>query len=179
MFLPLTDCRFVVTSGTHDAFFTANISDEFPLRSIASRLPASLVLDSQLGARAIRSTATTPLSHPTRLAASDLIALAQLNRILRNDIHYINATQTLWYVKLNVSGSRRLARFPLTLTLAAMHRLSEICRYRPIELSAFLSSQENWLLSEFISAAPGQFLDAIASELTGFQFLLPNVRPAT
>ena len=59
-----------------------------------------------------------------------------------------------------------------------MHRLSELCRYQPIKLSKFLAGKKNWLLTEFIEMAPGQFLDAIASEMTGYQFLAPNVRPA-
>jgi hypothetical protein len=62
------------------------------------------------------------------------------------------------------------------MVLAAMHRLSEVCRYRPLELASYLSGQKNWLLSEFIQMAPTQFIDEIASEITGFQFLVPNVR---
>jgi hypothetical protein len=59
-----------------------------------------------------------------------------------------------------------------------MHRLSEICRYQPFQLESFLSGQKNWLLSEFIEMSGGQFIDEIASELTGHQFLVPNVRAA-
>ena len=65
------------------------------------------------------------------------------------------------------------------MTLAAMHRISELCRYRPLELDSFLSGQENWLLTEFISQAPIQFIDEISSEITGYVFLTPNVRVAT
>lgn len=60
-----------------------------------------------------------------------------------------------------------------------MHRLSEICRYRPLQLEKFLAGQRNWLLSEFVTMAPDQFIDGIAAELTGHQFMPPNVRPAT
>jgi len=104
--------------------------------------------------------------------------MAALNRQLRSDVVYIAGSQTLWYIKVAAAGGRPLNRSPLTLTLAAMHRLSEICRYRPLELAAFLRGQRNWLLSEFALMAPEQFLDGIAAELTGHQFLLPNVRPA-
>jgi hypothetical protein len=51
-----------------------------------------------------------------------------------------------------------------------------LCRYKPIELAAFLSGQKNWLLSEFIQMAPNQFIDEIASEITGYQFMTPNTR---
>jgi hypothetical protein len=65
------------------------------------------------------------------------------------------------------------------MTLAAMHRLSELCRYRPIELASFLAGQRNWLISEFIQQTPEQFIDEIASELTGHQIMVPNVRGAS
>jgi hypothetical protein len=48
-----------------------------------------------------------------------------------------------------------------------------------MELAAFLAGQKNWLLSEFIQMSPPQFIDEIAAELTGYQFMMPNVRPAT
>jgi hypothetical protein len=179
MFLPLTNCMFVVDRGSNDAYFSANVSVDFPISGINSQLPPSLTLNANAGSRALRSVAVAPVKKPRNLTLDDLQELAALNEKLRADVHFITATQTLWYAKLNVKGPKRLLRYPLTLTLAAMHRLSEICRYRPIELAAFLNSDENWLLSEFVQSAPRQFLDAIASELTGYQFLLPNVRPAT
>ncbi|MCZ2076057.1 MAG: YaaC family protein [Bryobacterales bacterium] len=110
---------------------------------------------------------------------TDKANLTTLHRSLRVDLHYINGAQTLWYLKADVPGPTRLGRFPLSITLAAMHRLSEICRYRPIELSAFLAGRKNWLLSEFIHQAPNQFIDELAAEITGHQFMTPNVRIAT
>jgi hypothetical protein len=179
MFVPLTSCRFVVDSASAESYFSANISEDFSLPDIGKRLPSTLILNPTFGTQAVRSKGSVLLSSAQHLASADFAKLANLNRSLRDDLHYINATQTLWYAKLKVRGPKRLSRFPLTLTLAAMHRLSEICRYRPLELVKFGESQENWLLSEFVQAAPRQFLDAIASELTGYQFLLPNVRPAS
>jgi hypothetical protein len=179
MFVPLKNPKFVVNIDSKEAYFGADISEDFPLQGIRNRLPSTLLLDSSAGPRAIRSVAHVTLSKPTRITSADLTSIADLNRQLRRDLHYINATETLWYATLKVNGPRQLARFSLTVTLAAMHRLSEICRYRPLELNAFMSSHENWLLTEFIRSAPGQFLDAVASEITGYQFLLPNVRPAT
>jgi hypothetical protein len=45
-----------------------------------------------------------------------------------------------------------------------------------MELASHLSGQKNWLLSEFIQMSPVQFIDEMASEITGYQFLMPNVR---
>ena len=51
-------------------------------------------------------------------------------------------------------------------------------RYDPLQLDRLLAGQKNWLLSEFIEMSPSQFIDEIASEITGYQFLVPNVRAA-
>ena len=55
-----------------------------------------------------------------------------------------------------------------------MHRLSELSRYEPITLSKHLSSQQNWLISEFIKGAPYQYINEIASEITGEEFFVPR-----
>jgi hypothetical protein len=57
-----------------------------------------------------------------------------------------------------------------------MHRLSELSRYDPLSLRVHLDRQHNWLLSEFISVAPRQFIDEIASEITGCDFMVPGIR---
>lgn len=178
MFLPLTDCGFVVNPGTKDGFFQANISIDFQMSAVKRYLPNSMIPNPSEGARAIRSASTFALTRPENLNNIDLMTLRAFNETLRKDLHYINGTQTLWYLKLRVKGPARLERYTPTLTLAAMHRLSEICRYRPVELAKFMASDESWLLTELVQSAPNQFLDAIAAELTGYQFLLPNVRPA-
>jgi hypothetical protein len=97
---------------------------------------------------------------------------------LRADIFHINGDQTLWYAKLNVKGPARLARHNPILILAAMHRLSELCRYHPMDFESYLAGSANWLLHEFIGMSCGQYIDEIASELTGHQFFVPNVRPS-
>ncbi|MDF8825025.1 YaaC family protein, partial [Escherichia coli] len=64
-------------------------------------------------------------------------------------------------------------------SLRAMHRLSELCRYDPLKLRQLLNEKENWIIAEFIQQSPSQFIDAISSEITGHQFLIPNVRSAS
>jgi hypothetical protein len=112
-----------------------------------------------------------PSANPS---GAEMDALRTLHKGLRFHLHYINGAQTLWYLKTD--GAKRVARQPMTLTLAAMHRLSEICRYRPSELLSLLNGQKNWLLSEFVSTAPVQYLDEIGCEMTGHQIMIPNVR---
>ena len=180
LFIPLTDCRFLFDVGTSVAYFAANLSRDFTGKKFIKRLPPTLMPDPQINdGRAIRSIATVPLTTANPKAAPDLTALVSLHGTLRPDLNYISGAQTLWYVKAVVTGPRRLQRSPLTSTLLAMHRLSEICRYRPIELASFMAGQKNWLLTEFIRMSALQFVDELAAELTGLQFMTPNVRPAS
>jgi hypothetical protein len=65
------------------------------------------------------------------------------------------------------------------MTLAAMHCLSEICRYSPKRITELLTGEDNWLISEFVKMSGIQFIDEMAAEITGMQFLIPNARPAT
>jgi YaaC-like Protein len=177
MFLPLVDCAYVFDRAAKQVYFKANLSKDFADRKFIRRLPPSLVQDcASPDTRAIRSVATTPAARGTIRRGAELTGLQNLHMQLRADVHYINGNRTLWYAKGVVLGPARLKRAPLVLMLGAMHRLSEICRYNPIELAAFLSGQKNWLLSEFIQMVPNQFIDEIASEITGYQFMTPNTR---
>jgi hypothetical protein len=57
---------------------------------------------------------------------------------------------------------------------AAMHRLSELSRYDPLALAGHFNVNHNWLLTEFIRMAPGQFVYGMASEITGLEFIRPD-----
>ncbi len=52
------------------------------------------------------------------------------------------------------------------------------CLFAP-SLRQLLNEKENWIIAEFIQQSPSQFIDAISSEITGHQFLIPNVRSAS
>ncbi|WP_434347508.1 YaaC family protein [Myxococcus virescens] len=181
LFYAVTEPAYKFDTNTSEAYLSAYISRDFAHQKYMKALAASFVADpGGNDPRAIRSTATARISQAEITSSADMASLNALHRTLRRDLHYIAGAQTLWYVKAaNVPGPARIDRSPITLTLAGMHRLSEICRYRPVELDAFLSGSENWLLTEFVLMSPEQYLDAIAAEITGHQFLLPNVRIAT
>lgn len=179
MFLPLTNCLIKYDPATGTAYFSAQLSKDFTGPAHIRRLPPSLIADPVVNdGQAIRSVATATLPNPMVTTDVERSAVAALLKELRPDINYLNGSQTLWYAKGVVTGPTRLKRSPLTTTLVAMHRLSEICRYRPLELASFLTGQKNWLLTEFVRMAPSQFLDELAAELTGQQFMIPNVRPS-
>jgi hypothetical protein len=179
LFIPLTDCGLVYEPASGAAYFAGKLSQDVAGWKVLRRLPSCLVADLTTNdGRSIRSRDSVELKSPNPRNVTDIASLASLLRSLRLDVNYIAGAQTLWYAKAVVRGPARLKRSPLTCTLMAMHRLSELCRYRPIELASFLGGQKNWLLTEFIRMSPPQFIDELSAELTGQQFMIPNVRPA-
>lgn len=180
LFIPLTNCEIRFDPISLQAYFSAQLSKDFAGQTYLRRLPPSLIADPVMNdGRTIRAVAHAVVTGPVANTAADILAVTNLLQVLRSDITYIAGSQTLWYAKAVVPGPSRLRRSPLTCTLLAMHRLSEICRYRPMELASFMSGQKNWLLTEFIRMSPSQFLDELSAELTGQQFMVPNVRPAS
>ena len=180
MFVPLRDAHYVVDTANGTAFLVAKLSENFSNRHVVNRLTSAFEIFDDTGeGLQIRSKAEVPFSRPNAPSKAELGRLSSLHSLIRPELFYINGTQTLWYVRSAVAGPTRIKRFSPTMTLCAMHRLSELCRYKPLELSKFLSGKKNWLLSEFIRQSPPQFLDEIASEITGLEFLAPNVRPSS
>lgn len=95
----------------------------------------------------------------------------------RNELQYIYSASDLWYVKRNdLISSSVIARNPAVLTYAAMHRLSELARYKPNVLQSHLEKDASWLLNEFIEKSIVQFLDQISSEITGNTFRITGFR---
>jgi YaaC-like Protein len=172
-FLPLKNLAFVRDSDTNEVWFTADAVDDADWKFFRKHLPVE-VTGASSGSATIKSVAKIVWSSVNKPTQSELGELRRLNEELRRVLHYINGAQTLWYLKS--TGTYQIDRRPITLTLAAMHRLSEICRYKPSELRSFLDGQKNWLLSEFVAMASAQFLDEIACEMTGHQIMIPNVR---
>lgn len=107
--------------------------------------------------------------------ANNETRLNSYHKTCRKNMHYIAGDKTLWYIKRDTPNGI-IERCSLTLTFAAMHKLSELARYNPIRLAKHFESQHNWLLSEFINISTYQFMDAIASEITGKTFLKPGRR---
>lgn len=180
MFVPIKDPKFVHDPTTRTVKFTAALSENFHSHHVMKRIAPKFVKNPTASDPfEIISSASRPFSRPAKPTQPDIDSLKSLQADLRHDLFYINGVEILWYLRSTVAGPNRLDRMPATMTLAAMHRLSELCRYRPVELTSFLSGQKNWLITEFIQQSPEQFIDEIASELTGHQIMVPNVRGAT
>lgn len=176
VYIPLVNCRFVHDSTLRVAYLRAELSKDYRMGIILQRVPASFIEDPEFPGLCLRSSATVPCNHGGRPSDSDIVQIKALNARLRGDIEYINGSQTLWYLRTKPNAAHIILRRVPTLTLMAMHRLSELCRYRPLELDKHLSSKKNWLIDEFLRMSPIQFVDEMASEITGYQFQTPNVR---
>lgn len=96
--------------------------------------------------------------------------LRNLNEKYRKDFSCIRGAKRLWYLKRtncqSLQGPEIINLSDMTINMAAMHRISEIARYKPEQLSRLMKSKENWLLHEFISQSLDQFIDELAAEIT-------------
>lgn len=181
MFVPIVNPRFRHDSVSNEVRLHAQISKNFQTSHVTKRIAPKFIPDTTADPNSyeIVSAASRSFTRPQKPNSADLLALESLQEELRRELFYINGSETLWYIRSSVAGPKTLARMPLTITLAAMHRLSELCRYKPMEFASFLGGQKNWLISEFIQLSPDQFIDEIASEMTGHRLMIPNVRAAT
>jgi hypothetical protein len=173
VFLPLRDVEYVRDTNTGNVTCRARVVNDIDWKTFKGRLPNGFA-QSGNDTQTISSTAPIQWATTDRPTDVELDGLRGLNELLRSRLQYIKGSQTLWYLKTD--SKHQILRQPLTLALAAMHRLSEICRYRPSELDSFINGQKNWLLSEFVLMTPDQYLDEIACEITGHQVMIPNVR---
>ncbi len=93
--------------------------------------------------------------------------LKMLNNELRKGLAYIRSPKRLWYVKKTASPNQDVINLSdLTINMAAMHRISEIARYKPEQLHRLMQSNENWLIHEYISSSLDQFIDGLAAQIT-------------
>lgn len=138
--------------------------------------------------RAYVTTYTTPrgrrvpeLFLPVKVARrnTDSISgeLKALNTSLRKNFQYIKSSKRLWYLRCsNLGISDIINANSMLIEMAAMHRFSEIVRYKPEQLARLMNSKENWLTHEFLSHALDQFIDEIAAEITGQDIMCTGVK---
>lgn len=141
---------FPATALSIPATFTSTISSQFCVSEYNN-----FSLRSKIGAK---RNATDSLSAEFKA----------LNCDLRHNFQYIRSGKRLWYLKRSaLADSNVLNLNSMLITMATMHRISEIVRYKPEQLAHLMDSKENWLMHEFITLALDQFIDEIAAEITG------------
>lgn len=103
--------------------------------------------------------------------------LKEMNSMLRKDFQYIKSSKRLWYLKENSLGNSEIIKTSsMLIEMAAMHRFSEIVRYKPEQLARLMDSKENWLVHEFLTLTLDQFIDEIAAEITGQDIMCTGVK---
>jgi hypothetical protein len=175
LFIPIHDPKFVKKENSNECWFTCKVDERYADGHLISKLPKHFERDF-----------TDPVNFSIRFKKKikwvgtndvtkkqSLVRLANKHQRIRKHICFISGLTKLWYIK-RAGVDNIINRSPLPLMFAAMHRLSELSRYENILLYKHLNSQHNWLLSEFIRLAPYQFIDEIASEITGEEFMLPG-----
>jgi hypothetical protein len=181
MFIPIRQVVYRNHPTEDYVWMTARVDGRLADRRSLGTLPATFEVDEGYTSECVIRTRRRVRWHCR--GASKLEKRNAMNRLLsfhrrtRQNVVYISASPDLWYLKRNIGNSTALARYGLTLSFAAMHRLSELSRYDPKGLTKYLEGKENWLLSEFIELAPVQFLDELVCEMTSLEFGLPGIRP--
>lgn len=173
LFVPIRNPQIVRSNGSNEAWFCAELEGKYANARTALKLAPKFEHDQGVSDRfLVRSRKRfdwTPSQKPASLKR-----YSDFHRQMRRHLAYIHSPQRLWYIKRNGGQTGLIPRSSLTLTFAAMHRLSELSRYSPDCLARHLEGQHNWLLSEFMAVAPMQFIDEISSELTGREFMIPG-----
>lgn len=185
MFISLDHPRYV-READRQARFQADLPQEHTRGQTRATLPAGFRARALSDEEAddwgsdsgwvIESETTFAWSGQRRATDDDRAALIDFHRNIRLDIHYIAGTKPIWYVKRQLASYRNLRRNNLTLMFMAMHRMSEIARYKPLELNRLLDGRRNWILYEFTRVAQNQFIDEIAAEITGYEITPAGVR---
>ena len=168
MFLSIERPRYV-TDGSGVGWFRATLLQEHSHGQTLRTLPIGFSAKALKNSHILESDNTFPWSGRRRPTAADITALKDFHRHIRLDIDYISGATPTWYVKRRLTGYKRIARNDLTLIILAMHRMSEISRYKPYELKRFLASKRSWMIHEFVRTAQNQFIDEMAGEITGFE----------
>lgn len=181
LFIPIRDPQFVRKTGSSEAWFAAEIDDRrYANEHTVNKLGNAFERDAGAkNAFVIRRKARFAWSYGKSRGASNLKELTAYHRKLRGRAYYIHGPTRLWYLKRQGQGPSVIDRSSLTMTFAAMHRLSELARYTPRLLARHFDAQHNWLLSEFISTALHQFVDELSSEITGQEFMIPGRKSVT
>jgi hypothetical protein len=173
LFLPLRENCFVRKNGSKETWLAARVPSRYLSAHFARVLPRGWERD--LGSNdKVVVRRKTRFDWNGRQLRDSMPRLVSYHARTRRDVVPIYSNWTRWYLRRNVADPRAIRRAPVILAFAAMHRLSELTRYFPQRLARHFDGRQNWLLAEFLSMAPAQFVFAIASELTGREFIRPD-----
>lgn len=180
LFLPLTAGRSPCYHKANDGnlYLLCELDRRF-FSTTAASIPAvyTSTLPAEFRVCESNSFALRSVSGAKRNTDSLSAEFKSLNHELRRSFQYIRSGKRLWYIKRTaLADSNVLNLNSMLITMAAMHRISEIVRYKPEQLAHLMNSKENWLIHEFISLALDQFIDEIAAEITGHDIMGTSIK---
>lgn len=178
LFIPVRRPRFVVKDGSHECWFESEVEGAFANGHTTQKLPDGYERDHGVEPEyVVRRKKRFEWTFVAAEEADNLKRLCDYHHSTRQQVFYIQGTTRLWYLKRKSDGVDDYVNHTgLPIIYAAMHRLSELARYEPLALAKHFDARHNWLLSEFIGIALTQYIDEIASEMTGCDFMVPGIR---
>jgi len=178
LFIPIRKLRFVRIPNTSRSWFSAEIQGkQYHNNHVINKLPGAYERDNGFPEHwIIRKRQRFQWRTGVANKQGNLDRLTRYHAIVRNHVCYIHGNSRLWYIKRSPVAWGYLEFQNMTMIYAAMHRLSELARYSPDQLNKHFECQHNWLLTEFIRMALDQFIDDIASEITGHDFMPVGLR---
>lgn len=181
LFIPLESACYVKHPDpkARECWFQAEVSPRYADGRMLRNIPHSFEWFTEDGRTYIRRKKRFNWWRGKAPQAEKLLAQKRLGTYhskTRRIIVPISGNRDLWYIKRNLSSNPPSERHGLTIIFAAMHRLSELARYDPNGLERHLYGTSNWLITEFMTNSADQFIDQMASEITGFQFWRPAIR---
>jgi len=174
LYIPLDNPKFVRLDQSKKSWFCAQVPKRYRHQKVLETLPPGYERDEGITDSCVIRRKARFDWQPRKEKEASLRNLTRYHRSLRKDVRPIISTPTRWYIRRTVSTVDWPSHSELPATLAILHRLSELARYRPLVMSKHLDGQHGWLLGEFLKTAPAQFVQQIASELTGFYFYSPS-----
>jgi hypothetical protein len=179
LFVPVIEPRFVCDKHQKKGWFEVQLENEHSNTRTLSRLTGyglDPIYDNSRCYTLRRNKKfdwEAPRGVPTD---KSLESLQKHHTKIRKELRYIYSPNSLWYIKRKDLQNYLIDKSTLTLTMAAMHRLSELSRYNPQTLNKHLEKDASWLLTEFINKSIYQFIDHISSEITGHDFRVTGFR---
>jgi hypothetical protein len=172
LFIPLASNYFMRRDGSQEAWFQAEIDKRYVNAHTERMIKPGFELFTEAERFYIRRKRRFKWSG--RDIENSITQFSIYHKQIRRRVVPIFSSENRWYIKKSVAGHDKLVSSQLVLIFASMHRLSELSRYDPISFAGHFNVNHNWLLSEFIRAAPSQFVYGMASEITGLEFIRPD-----
>ncbi|MBB6095620.1 hypothetical protein HNQ60_004511 [Povalibacter uvarum] len=172
LFIPLKDNCFMRLDDSKEAWFQAEVDRRYVNAHTTRMIQPGFELFELEQKYYIRRKRRFRWSG--RAVETSITKFKKYHKTIRRRIIPIYSSENRWYLKKSVAGHGKLVNSQMVLVFAAMHRLSELSRYDPVAFAGHFNVNHNWLLSEFIRAAPAQFVYGMASEITGLEFIRPD-----